>query len=146
MAIYFYKMKDDYGSFSNFSHHGFELDGSFWPTSEHYFQAMKFIGTESEEEVRRSDSPMEAAKMGRDRSKPLREDWENVKDDVMRKAVLTKFTVHKDLQSLLLSTGDQDIIEKTSNDYYWGCGKDGSGKNMLGIILMEIREQLRKKV
>ncbi|MEI5908520.1 NADAR domain-containing protein [Bacillus spongiae] len=146
MAIYFYKINDDYGSFSNFSPHGFELEGSFWRTSEHYFQAKKFIGTEYEEEIRRSDSPMEAAKKGRDRSKPLRKDWENVKDDVMRKAVLTKFTVHKDLQQLLLSTGDQEIIEKTSNDYYWGCGKDGSGKNMLGIILMEVREQLRETV
>ena len=36
----------------------------------------------------------------------------------------------------------EEIIENTDIDYYWGCGKDGSGKNMLGIILMEIREKL----
>ncbi len=146
MAIYFYKIGDKYGCFSNFSPHGFELDGVFWNTSEHYFQAQKFAGTEYEEQIRLSLSPMEAAKMGRDRSKPLRKDWEDIKDELMRKAVLKKFTTHKDIQKVLLSTEDKVIIEKTSNDYYWGCGKDGSGKNMLGIILMEVRELLRKNV
>ncbi|MCM3003597.1 NADAR family protein [Priestia koreensis] len=146
MAIYFYKIGDEYGCFSNFSPHGFELDGQFWKTSEHYFQAKKFSGTEYEEQIRLSLSPMEAAKMGHDRSKPLRKDWEDIKDEVMRKAVLKKFTTHMDIQKVLLSTEDKVIIEKTSNDYYWGCGKDGSGKNMLGIILMEVRELLRKNV
>ncbi len=146
MEIFFYKVNDEYGCFSNFSPHGFDLEGQFWKTSEHYFQAQKFVGTEYEEQIRLSLSPMEAAKMGRDRSKPLREDWEDIKDEVMRKAVLKKFSTHKDIQKVLLSTEDKVIIEKTSNDYYWGCGKDGSGKNMLGIILMEVRELLRKNV
>jgi ribA/ribD-fused uncharacterized protein len=146
MAIYFYKVSDEYGCFSNFSPHGFKLDGVFWKTCEHYFQAQKFVGTEYEMQIRLSLSPMEAAKMGRDRSKPLRQDWEEIKDDVMRKAVMKKFTRHKEIQKVLLSTENKEIIEKTSNDYYWGCGKDGSGKNMLGKILMEVRELLRKNV
>lgn len=72
MAIRFYKVNDEYGCFSNFSRHGFELDGKYWMTSEHYFQAKKFIGIEYEEQVRMSSTPMEAANMGRDRSKPLK--------------------------------------------------------------------------
>lgn len=142
----FYKVTDEYGCFSNFSPHGFYLEGQFWKTSEHYFQAQKYVGTKYEKQIRLALSPMEAAKLGRDRSKPLREDWEDIKDDVMRNAVLKKFSTHKDIQKVLLSTGESMIIEKTSNDYYWGCGKDGSGKNMLGTILMEVREQLRKSV
>lgn len=51
MAIYFYKIKDEYGCFSNFAHYGFELDGKWWMTSEHYFQAQKFCGTEYEETI-----------------------------------------------------------------------------------------------
>ena len=146
MAIYFYRINEKYGCFSNFSRHGFELDGKYWMTSEHYFQAKKFVGTEYEEEVRQAKTPMEAANMGRDRSKPLRKDWEEVKDDIMRRAVLEKFKTNKDAKEILLSTGDEEIIEKTTNDYYWGCGEKGTGKNMLGKILMETREILRKKL
>lgn len=143
MAIYFYRVNDEYGCFSNFSKHGFELDGKYWMTSEHYFQAKKFIGNEYEEEVRMSSTPMEAANMGRDRSKPLRKDWEEVKDDIMRKAVLEKFKANNDAKKILLLTGDEEIIEKTTKDYYWGCGENGTGKNMLGKILMETRDILR---
>lgn len=143
MAIYFYRVNDEYGCFSNFSKHSFELDGKYWMTSEHYFQAQKFVGTESEEQVRLASTPMEAANMGRDRSNPLRRDWEEVKDDIMRRAVLEKFKVNSDAKEILLSTGCEEIIEKTTKDYYWGCGEDGTGKNMLGKILMETRDILR---
>ena len=112
-------------------------------TSEHYFQAQKFAETEFEEQVRLSATPMEAATKGRDRSKPLRKDWEEVKDDIMRRAVLEKFKANSDAKKILLSTGNEDIIEKTTKDYYWGCGEDGTGKNMLGKILMETRKILR---
>lgn len=86
---------------------------------------------------------MELANTGRDRSLPLRADWEDVKDDVMRKAVLQKFQTHKEIREILLSTGDEMIVEKTPVDRYWGCGPDGKGKNKLGLILMEVREILR---
>jgi len=79
MAIKFYKVNEQYGCFSNFSRHEFELNGKVWCTSEHYFQAQKFVGSQYEEEIRLLKSPMEAAKLGRDRSKPLRKDWEEKK-------------------------------------------------------------------
>jgi ribA/ribD-fused uncharacterized protein len=88
-------------------------------------------------------TPKEAAKMGRNISRPLRQDWEQVKDDIMKKAVLRKFATHADIREILLSTGDAKIIENSPTDYYWGCGSDGSGKNILGIILMEVRDILR---
>ncbi len=143
MSIYFYKINDEYGCFSNFAHYGFELDGKWWMTSEHYFQAQKFCGTEYEEIIRLLDSPMKAAEMGRSRDLPLRKDWEQVKDDIMRKAVYAKFLQNSDIKDMLLETGSEYIVEKTSNDYYWGCGVNGTGKNMLGIILMEIRDKLK---
>lgn len=143
MAIYFYKIKEKYGCFSNFSHYGFELDGKWWMTSEHYFQAQKFHNTIYEEIVRLLDNPMKAAEMGRNRKLPLRKDWEEVKDAVMKKAVLEKFKQNWQICEVLLSTGSEEIIEKTVDDYYWGCGKDDSGKNMLGVILMEVREELQ---
>jgi hypothetical protein len=84
--------------------------------------------------------------MGRERSRPLRSDWELVKDDIMRQAVLRKFETHADILMVLISTGDELLVEKSPTDYYWGCGADGSGKNMLGVILMEVREILRDRI
>jgi N-glycosidase YbiA len=143
MTIYFYNTLGEYGCFSNFSRHGFELDGEYWPTSEHYFQAQKFPETPDCDRIRQAKTPKDAANMGRDRSRPLRKDWEQVKDDIMRQAVLRKFETHPEIREILLATGDEEIVENAPGDYYWGCGKDGSGKNMLGRILMEVREILR---
>ena len=144
-VIKFYKVQEEFGCFSNFAAYPIELDGKIWPTSEHYFQAQKFAGTEFEEEIRRVKSPMIAARMGRERSKPLRADWERVKDEVMRRAVLAKFTQHETLRDILLATGDAVLVEHTRNDSYWGDGGDGRGKNMLGHILVSVREELRGK-
>ncbi len=144
MTIYFYVEREKpYGCFSNFSPHGFMLDNQYWATSEHYFQAQKFVGTPYLEKVRQTKTPKDAANIGRDRSLPLRRDWEQVKDDVMQKAVLKKFQTHADIQEILLSTSDVLLVENSPIDYYWGCGKDGTGKNRLGQILMEVREILR---
>lgn len=142
MPIYFYSTRDAWGCFSNFSAHGIELNGTWWPTTEHFFQAQKFAGTPHEEAIRLAKTPKEAAEMGRERSRPLREDWEQVKDDVMRQALYRKFRTHADIQRILLATGDEEIIENAPDDYYWGIGRDGSGKNMLGIILMDVRAEL----
>jgi ribA/ribD-fused uncharacterized protein len=143
-VINFYKTKDPYGFFSNFSRHPIELGGKTWPTTEHYFQAMKFESTDPvhAEEIRLADTPAKAAKMGRMRSKPLRKDWESVKDETMRRAVIAKFFQHNDIGQDLVNTGDAELVEHTKNDRYWGDGGDGTGKNMLGKILMEVREQL----
>ncbi len=142
-VVNFYRTGDEYGCFSNFAPYPVELKGKVWPTSEHYFQAQKFAGTEHEEAIRLTNSPTIAARMGRDRAKPLRRDWEAVKDDVMRAAVRAKFRQHPELCALLLATGAAKIVEHTDRDAYWGDGGDGSGKNMLDRILMEVRDELR---
>ncbi len=143
-SINFYSVSEDYGCFSNFSRHPIRLKNKTWPTSEHYFQAQKFHGTSREEEIRGAKSPMVAARMGRSRKHKLREDWESVKDGIMREAVLAKFTQHKELREILLGTGDAKLVEHTTNDSYWGDGGDGSGQNRLGQILMSVREELRQ--
>ena len=143
MTIEFYSTKSEFGEFSNFAAFPFELDGAIWPTSEHYFQAEKFTDADYREKIRTTKSPMIAARLGRSRKIPIRADWEAVKDDVMLRAVRAKFTAHRQLRELLLSTGDEEIVEKTTNHYYWGCGTDGTGQNMLGKILVHVREELK---
>ena len=143
-VINFYLAGDEYGCFSNFSPHSIRLDGKTWPTSEHYFQAQKFEDESHREEIRTAKSPMIAARMGRDRKKPLRPAWESVKVAVLTEAVRAKFTQHDDLREILLATGDAKLVEHTENDSYWGDGGDGSGKNMLGQVLMRVRAELRE--
>ncbi len=142
-VINFYSTQGEYGCFSNFSRHPVWLKGKSWPTSEHYFQAQKFAGTTHEEDIRKAKTPGLAAQMGRDRKRPLRRDWEAVKDGIMHEVVLAKFSQHADLKEVLLATGDARLVEHTFNDSYWGDGGDGSGQNMLGQILMRVREELR---
>jgi ribA/ribD-fused uncharacterized protein len=142
-TISFYHIHEPYGWMSNFAQYPIEVDGKIWPTSEHYFQASKFPGSDYSEAIRQQPSPRSAAKMGRSYEHPLRADWEEVKDSVMRKAVLAKFTQHPELRAWLLDTGDAVLVEHTTKDSYWADNGDGSGKNRLGVILMEVRAQLR---
>ncbi|MEK7950270.1 NADAR family protein [Luteolibacter soli] len=140
--IHFYSVGDPYGEFSNFAAYPITLGKKKWPTSEHYFQAQKFENPADREEVRKANSPMLAARLGRDRKKKLRKDWEAVKVGIMRQALEAKFTQHAELKELLLSTGTAKLIEHTANDSYWGDGGDGTGKNVLGLLLMKLREKL----
>lgn len=142
--IEFYSVGDAYGEFSNFAAYPIKLDGELWPTSEHYFQAQKFKERKLRAKIRRAKTPMIAARMGRDRSKPLRRDWESAKVEVMLRALRAKFSQHEELRELLLSTGEERLVEHTRNDAYWGDGGNGSGKNMLGRLLMRVREELRE--
>ncbi|KOR32756.1 Swarming motility protein ybiA [Achromatium sp. WMS3] len=144
MTIYFYTTKSEYGDFSNFARYGIELDGLWWPTVEHYFQAQKFPdNAEHKESIRTAASPGIAKQLGRKKKISRIQEWEQIKDSIMLTAVRKKFTTHPELRTLLLSTGTEKLVENAPNDYYWGCGQDGSGKNRLGTILMQVRAELK---
>lgn len=141
-VIRFYKTIDPFGCFSNFSSHPVFHEGKTWLTSEHYFQAQKFAAPEARQRIRDAVTPMQAAQLGRSRDFALRDDWDRVKDAVMRDVVRLKAMQHADVREALVSTGDAVIVEHTASDAYWADGGDGSGKNMLGLILMEVRREL----
>ena len=140
--IRFYSVGDEWGEFSNFAPFPIVLSKKTWPTTEHYFQAQKFKDPAARERVRKAKTPRLAARIGRDRKNKLRRDWESVKVQVMTDAVRAKFQQHEDLRELLMSTGEAKLVEHTSNDAYWGDGGDGSGRNMLGVVLMRVRDEL----
>ena len=144
MPIRFYSTAADYAFLSNFSPHGFTLDGAWWPTVEHFFQAMKFPDSPAyQEKIRTARSPKVAKTLGQTRAIPIRSDWDAVKDDIMRQAVAAKFATHASLAAQLGRTGEETLIENAPTDYYWGCGRTGTGKNRLGEILMETRAAYR---
>ena len=121
-----------------------------WPSTEHFFQAQKFVGTPIEDKIRKCGSAREALELAR---KPQYQAWlhpewhKGVKDDVMMLAVKEKFTQHEDLQKKLLQTGEREIVEHTANDSYWGDGGGwGRGQNKLGKILMQVRNELKEGI
>ncbi len=71
----------------------------------------------------------------------MRTDWDNVKDDIMKDVLRIKFSSDKHCLEVLMNTGDSSLIEGSPYDGYWGWGKDKRGKNMLGKLLMEIRNE-----
>jgi N-glycosidase YbiA len=143
--ILFQRIDDPFGFMSNFSPHSVTADGVVYPTSEHYFQAMKFAHTPAVmEEIRLMKSPMNAATAGRSRDRPMRNDWDDVKDIVMEAVLLLKFSQHSDLREQLLATHGVQLVEHTTRDHYWGDGGDKGtgtlGKNRLGELLADTRE------
>ena len=145
--IRFYNQDEPYYEFTNFYRAPIQVDGYKWPTSEHYFQAQKFVGTPYVDVIRKLPSARDAFQFSRDPrvSRWCRSDWESVKDNVMLKALHMKFRQHEKLRRKLLETGEKKLVEHTSNDSYWGDGGDGSGRNTLGKLLMQLRKGLRAK-
>ena len=143
--ILFYNRDEPYYEFTNFYRAEIMIDGKQWPTTEHYFQAQKFVGTPYVEQIRTLQAPRMAFNLSRDPQVSCwrRKDWEQEKVKVMYKALLVKFTQHKKLQDMLLGTGNRELIEHSPYDRYWGDGGDGSGENMLGKLLMKVRGELQ---
>lgn len=144
-AVRFYKVRNQkWGPFSNFSRHPIFIDGTTYPTAEHYYQSQKFVTTDPTyaKAISRVTYAGDAAKMGRDPSRPLRGDWEDIKVDVMRKALRAKMIQHRDVLDLLVESGEREIIENSPNDYFWGCGAENTGENVLGRLWMELREEV----
>lgn len=146
--ILFYSSKGEHGYMSNFSPHSFyDYKGYLYRTSEHYFQAHKFAtGSEPFMQILNAKYPMEAANLGRTLRPFNPKIWEAVRDDVMYTAIFYKFTQNPDIMASLVSTKTAKLIENSPIDYYWGCGKDGSGQNKLGHTLMKLREQIKLAV
>lgn len=143
--ILFYGPHEENAYLSNWYPAALFLKGKIWSSSEHYYQAQKVAGTSFEEICRRQESPRLAFELSRRPDFPVRADWDVIKVNVMQEAVSAKFHQNPDLLEKLLSTGELEIIENSPIDYFWGIGEDGSGKNTLGKILMDLRNLLRTK-
>ena len=140
--VRFHRLTDEYGAFTNFSRHRVIIGHVVWETCEHYFQAAKFTDPDHAFRISQAPTPSRAAALGRTRSIPLRPDWDTARVDVMRTGMHAKFVQHPRLAHQLLATGDRPLIETTSDDWFWGCGHDGTGLNTTGQLLSEIRTDL----
>jgi len=166
--IKFYSKNEPYFEFSNFYPIKLTIDDKEYASSEHYYQASKYMHVNKTkyndlvELIRTQSTAGKAyylAKMTKRTQYKwqiqlnqliekysdckIDPDWENKKMKVMKKVLLIKFSNSK-LKELLLSTNNKEIIENSPRDYFWGCGRDNSGRNELGKMLMQIREKLKE--
>lgn len=148
-ALYFYDSTRPYFDLSNFdTRHPFEINGVTWASSEHYFQAQKFVDEpEIYALIQNAARPRDALKLAREYKAKERKDWFQENQEAMYTALRAKFTQHPELTKLLLATDDQILVEDAGkNDAYWGAGADMKGTNFLGRMLMYIRKELQDEI
>lgn len=148
--IHFYRANEKpYGVFSNLYRRPIVFEEREYPTSEHAYQAGKAVKASVREWILSAPSPSLVAMAAHGLyTWDIVPDWSKVKFDRMRGVLRAKFTQHQDLRELLLSTGDARLVESAKTDNpvnrLWG-EVNGKGKNMLGVLLMELRSELRSE-
>lgn len=159
--IYFYDKSRLYYELSNFYMHDVIIDDIKYKSVEHYYQCQKFIKTCSEfsDIIKKQTTPGKAfylaKQIKRYRYKWMKDlniiidshkhakidpNWENKKVKIMEKALNAKFT-DLELKNVLLKTGTKNIYEDSPRDPFWGLGANKEGLNMLGVLLVRLRDK-----
>ena len=125
------------------------VDGRKFSSSEAAYHAEKFLDKDLKDLMMKLD-PDESKHVTRELKRFIREDWDSVKYNLMKKILLEKFKQNEDCLIELLNTGDIELIEDTTgwHDNIWGeCTCDNckslEHQNLLGKVLMEVRDELR---
>ena len=154
--VLFWHEHEEYGKFSNWYTTKFVIDDFVYDTTEQYMMAQKaklFHDAEHYTAILRESSPAVCKQLGR-AVKPFDPDrWKSVAYEIVKTANRAKFTQNPELLALLLSTKGRTLAEASPKDKIWGIGIDAStavgmneaewpGKNLLGKILMELRDEL----
>lgn len=154
--VFFYEQ--DFYVLSNFSAFSLTWKTLHFPTSEHAYHWEKFQTNVkaldgstyasrrsiAAEAVRNTGSAHEAFKEAKRWEFLRRGDWDEVKVDIMRDILRAKVNQHSYVHRKLLDTGDRILVEDSWRDRFWGWGPNRDGQNMLGILWMEIRDELRR--
>ena len=148
--IHFYRANEKpYGAFSNLYKCSIIFEEETFPTAEHAYQAGKARKEAVRQWILNAPSPSLVAMAAHGLyTWDIVPNWSKIKFDRMRDVLRAKYTQHENLRDLLLSTGDARLVESCRTDNpvnrTWG-EVNGKGMNMLGILLMEVREELRKE-
>jgi ribA/ribD-fused uncharacterized protein len=142
-VIKFYDVGKPYYEFTNFYPSNFCVGGQWFRFAEQYFQYMKFSQTRPDvaQQILCASNARSCFDIAKRYANFAHPNWHSgMKNDVMRSALIYKFGQNRNLSTMLLGTKGCTLIEDSPIDDYWGCGANGAGKNMLGLLLMEIRD------
>lgn len=118
--------------------------GVWWSSSEHAYQASKFDNPDIVEQIWLAETPGKTKWIARKYASHIRPNFHEEKRQIMREILAAKFQ-DQEMREKLLATGDAVLIEgNTWGDVYWGVC-DGKGENWLGILLMNVREEIKGK-
>lgn len=146
----FYRANErPYGALSNLFRREFEFEGDIYPTAEHAYQAGKARKPEVKAWLMAAPSPALLAMAAHGLYYwDVAPNWANTKFARMKRVLQAKFGQHADLQELLIGTGNRRLVETATIDNavnrLWG-EVNGKGRNMLGVLLMEVREEFNSK-
>lgn len=126
------------------------IDGMRYASVEHGYQAAKLDSYHYKLQIQECPTPGHAKRMGRMAEAHVHPSWERRKVMVMHACLRRKFEPGRgtDLPERLIATGRAELIEgNTHGDIFWGrrltaTGHVGAGRNMLGMLLMEVRAEL----
>jgi len=139
------EFKGEYAFLSNFARldNFINLDGMFFWTVEHAYQAAKTSDLNFRRLIAQAKTPREAKRIGR--KVPMRPAWDQMKDVIMFKLLQVKFQ-QTNFKQKLIETYPAELVEGNWwGDHYWGVNvRTGVGENRLGKLLMQIREELLK--
>ncbi|CAL1544997.1 unnamed protein product [Lymnaea stagnalis] len=151
-----------YSKESPFSQHHpsqFTIDGVVFNCAEQYMMYSKAVIFEDDEmksKILASTNPQEQKRFGRKVSNFVKEVWDSECENVVKRASLAKFEQNQNLREELFKTFPKTLVEASPRDRIWGIGLGAShpkaqdkkawrGKNKLGYILTQVRDELMKK-
>lgn len=141
---------DEFYCLSNFSPFRLLWRGQDFDTSERAYQWEKFFDRSDEKrrEIREAllhaRSAHDAFQLARTHHDAVRREWPSIHLDTMKTILEAKVYQHAYVARKLRETGTREIIEDSWRDAYWGWGPHKDGKNMLGKLWMQIRDQISK--
>lgn len=155
--IGFFRPYEEYGEFSNWFIRDFKIGGVTFNSVEQYMMYIKaktFNDTEAALLIMESSNQKEIKALGRSVKNYKDKEWNEIRQSVVQEALLAKFTQHSDLQEVLLSTGEAELVEASPYDRVWGIGiantpliqdkRSWRGKNLLGKSLMQVRDLIKQ--
>ena len=139
--IFFYPK--EFYVFDNFTAFQVEWKNLLWPTSEHAFQAARYMGVDKNivNQIKLARSVHDAQKIAYQNINKQNPNWSNLEVDVMKQILRCKIEQHPYVLKKLKESGNREIIEDSWRDSTWGWGEDHSGENRLGKIWMELRKE-----
>lgn len=139
--VLFYE--NEYYCLSNFSSFAVEEENIVYMTSEHLYHCRKFEDDAIKQEIIKSRSAHDAQKIAIKNKNKVLSNWNDIRLNKMKEILILKLNQHPYVQKKLLDTGDREIIENSWRDDFWGWGENKNGKNMLGKLWMEIRDEIK---